>query len=135
MATEAKQILSESRQSQKPLSLRRRGKPTHVRFSRASRFVRDFGLVVRIGVVDGLHRGHDRSMSCIIAATFVGDPPPWFPTLTGEPAAEQPFSRPLIAAALHEDSNAIAVLIAGASAILSLALNRAKDFVDRPRVA
>jgi len=74
-------------------------------------------------------------MSRIIASKFAGDQPPWSLTLTVEQAAEQPFSRPLIAAALHEDSNAIAVLIAGASAILSLALNRAKDFVDRPGVA
>ncbi len=135
MATEAKQILSESIQSQKPLSLSRREKPTHVTFSLASRFVGDFGSVVRIDMVDVIHRGHDRPMSRIIAAKFVGDYPPRFPTLTFEQAVEKPFRGTLIAAALHQHINDIAVLINGTPEILALALDRDKHFVDMPHIA
>jgi hypothetical protein len=55
--------------------------------------------------------------------------------LTFEQAAEKPFRGTLIAAALHENINGIAVLIDRAPEILSLALNRDKDFVDMPDVA
>jgi hypothetical protein len=52
-----------------------------------------------------------------------------------EQAAEKPFRRPLIAAALHEDINGIAVLIHGTPQILALPLNGDKDFVDMPDIA
>ena len=135
MAAEAKQILSESIQRQKPLSLSRRGKPTHVTFSLASRFVRDFGSVIRIDVVDVIYRGHDRPMSCIITSEFIGDQPARFTSLAFEKTAEKAFSRTLIATALHENINAIAVLIDGTPQILALPLNGDKDFVDMPRIA
>ncbi len=50
-------------QCQKFLSLSRGGKPTHVTFPLASRFVRNFGSVVRINLVDVTHGRHDRTMN------------------------------------------------------------------------
>jgi hypothetical protein len=73
VASKAKEILSESVQCQKLLSLSRGGKPTHVTFPLASRFVRNFGSVVRINLVDVTHRRHHRAMSGIIASQFVGN--------------------------------------------------------------
>ena len=52
-----------------------------------------------------------------------------------EKTAEKAFSRTLIATALHENINAIAVLIDGTPQILALPLNGDKDFVDMPRIA
>lgn len=122
-------------EGEKPLRLSRGGEPSHRPFSLARRFVRDFGSVVRIDVVEVLHCGHDRTMSRIIASKFVGDEPARFPALTFEQAAEKAFSRPLIATTLHENINNIAVLIHGTPQILALSLNGDKDFVDMPCIA
>ena len=53
--------------------------PSHRPFSLARRFVRDFGAVIRIDVVDVIDRGHDRPMSRIITSEFIGDQPARFP--------------------------------------------------------
>jgi hypothetical protein len=98
---------------EKPLRLSRRGKPTHVTFSLARRFVGDFGSVVRIDMVDVIHRGHDRPMSRIITSEFIGDQLSRFTSLAFEKTAEKAFSRTLIATALHENINTLAVLIHG----------------------
>jgi hypothetical protein len=82
VAAEPKKILGKAVQCQKLLSLSRGGKPTHVTFPLARRFVRDFGSVVRINLVDVIHRRHDRPMSGVIASEFIGDEPPWFAPLT-----------------------------------------------------
>ncbi len=49
-------------------------------------------------------------------------------------ATKKPFSRTLIAAALHQNINAIAVLIDGTPQILALPLDGHKDFVDMPGI-
>ena len=120
---------------EKPLRLSRGGEPSHRPFSLARRFVRDFGSVVRIDMVDVIHRGHDRPMSRIITSEFIGDQLSRFTSLAFEKTAEKAFSRTLIATALHENINAIAVLIDGTPQILALPLNGDKDFVDMPRIA
>jgi hypothetical protein len=135
MAAKSKQVLRQAMEYEKPLRLRRRGEPSHRPFSLASRFVGDFGSVVRIDVVDVLHRGHDRTMSRIITSQFVGHQPSGFPALAFDQATKKPFSCMLIAAVLHEDINDIAVLIDCTPEILPLALNRDKEFVDMPGVA
>ena len=86
-------------------------------------------------MVDVIHRGHDRTMSCIIALEFVGHQPPGFSPLAFDEKAEKPFSRALLGTALHEDINDITILIDRSPEILSLALNRDKDFVDVPGIA
>jgi hypothetical protein len=135
VAAKSKQVLRQAMECEKPLRLSRRGKPTHVTFSLARRFVRDFGAVIRIDVVDVIDRGHDRPMSRIITSKFIGDQPAWLPALAFEKTAEKAFSRTLIATALHENINAIAVLIHGTPQILALPLNGDKDFVYMPRIA
>ncbi len=52
-------------------------------------------------------------MSGIIASELVGHQPPGFSPLAFDETAEKPFGRTLIATALHENINAIAVLIDG----------------------
>jgi hypothetical protein len=73
-------------------------------------------------------------MSRIITSEFVGDQPAGFAPLAFEQATEKPFSSLLIAAALHENINDIAVLIDGSPQILLLSLNRDKHFVEMPGV-
>ncbi len=74
-------------------------------------------------------------MSRIIASEFVGHQPPGFSPLVFDETAEKPFGRALIAMALYENIKGIAVLIDRAPEILSLAMNRDKDFFDVPGIA
>ncbi len=73
MAAETKEILCESVQCQKFLGLPWGCEPSHRPFALSRGFVRDFGSIVRIDMVDVIHRGHDRTMSRIIASKFVDD--------------------------------------------------------------
>jgi hypothetical protein len=135
MAAKSKQVLRQSMECEKPLRLSRGVESSHRPFSLARRFVRDFGSIVRIDVIDVIDRGHDRPMSRIITSEFVGHQPPRFSPLAFEKTAEKALSRTLIATALHENVYGIPILINGTPEILPLALNRDKDFVDMPGVA
>ncbi len=73
-------------------------------------------------------------MSGIIASELVGDQPPGFAPLPFEQATEKPLSCLLIATALYEDINDIAVLVHGTPQIMTFPLNGAKDFVDVPGI-
>ena len=77
VAAKTKQVLRQSMECEKPLSLSRRGKPTHVPFSLARRFVRHFRSIVCIDMIDVRHRRHHGPMSRIIASQFIGDQPVW----------------------------------------------------------
>ena len=120
---------------EKPLRLSRGGELSHRLFSLTHRFVRDFGAVIRIDVVDVIDRGHDRTISRIITSEFIGDQPARFTSLAFEKMAEKACSQTLIETTLHENINAAAVLIDGKPQILALPLNGAKDFVDMPCIA
>ena len=76
VAAKAKEVLCEAMECQEFLGLPWGFEPSHRPFSLARRFVRDFGSIVRIDVVDVMHRGHDRTMSSIIASEFVSHQPP-----------------------------------------------------------
>ena len=99
------------------------------------RLMRDFDSIVGIDMILMVHGGHHGSMRRIITSEFIGHQPPGFTSLAFEKTAEKAFSRTLIATALHENINAIAVLIDGTPQILALPLNGDKDFVDMPRIA
>jgi hypothetical protein len=81
VAAKAKDILGESIQSQKSLRLTRRGKPTHVTFSLASRLVRDFDAVVGVDRIDVLDGRHDLTVCGITASQFIGHQPSGFTAL------------------------------------------------------
>ena len=72
VAAEMKEILGESVEREKPLSLSRRGKPTHVTFPLASRFVRHFRSVIRVDRIDRLNGRHDGPVCGTVAFEFVG---------------------------------------------------------------
>ncbi len=72
VAAKAKEILSHSVECQESLRLSRGVGSSHRPFSLARRFVRHFRSIVRIDMIDVMHRGHDRTMSRIIASEFVG---------------------------------------------------------------
>lgn len=135
MAAKSKQVLRQAMEYEKPLRLSRRGEPSHRPFSLASRFLGDFGSIVRIDVIEMFHARHHRAVSGVIAPEFVGHQPSGSPALAFDQATKKPFSCMLIAAVLHEDINDIAVLIDRTPEILPLALNRDKEFVDMPGVA
>ena len=134
MAAKSKQVLRQAMECEKPLRLSRGGEPSHRPFSLARRFVRDFGAVIRIDVVDVIDRGHDRTMRRIITSEFIGDQPSRFTSLAFEKTAKKTFSRTPIATTLHENVYGIPILINRTPEILALPLNSDKDFVDMPRI-
>ncbi len=134
MAAEAKQIQGESVEHKKPLSLSRKGKPTHVTFPLASRFVRHFRSVICVDVIDMIHSRHDRAVSGGIAFQFVRDQPSGFTALAFEQPAEKAFRRLLIPSALDEKINDIAVLVHGTPQIVAFPLDGHKNFVDVPGI-
>jgi hypothetical protein len=81
MTAETKEVLCETVQCQKFLGLPWGFEPSHGPFALSRGFVRDFGSVVRIDVIDVTHRWHDRAMSRIIASEFVGHQPPGLTSL------------------------------------------------------
>jgi len=81
VTAETKEILSESMECQEFLGLPWGFEPSHRPFSLPRWFVRDFGSVIRIGVVNVIYRGHDLTVCHVIASEFVGDEPAWFTTL------------------------------------------------------
>ena len=89
VAAKAKEVLCEAMECQEFLGLPWGFEPSHRPFSLPRRFVRDFGSIVRIDVVDVRHRGHDRTMSGIIASEFVSHQPPGFSPLAFEKTAEK----------------------------------------------
>jgi len=74
-------------------------------------------------------------MCRIIASKFVGNEPAGITALAFDETAEKAFSRRLIAAALHQNVNHIAVLVHGTLEILAFPLNGDKYFVDVSHVA
>ena len=66
LVAEAKHILGECVEREKPSSLSRKGKPTHVTFPLASKFVRHFRSVICVDVIDLIHSRHDRVVSGVI---------------------------------------------------------------------
>jgi len=98
-------------------------------------FVRDFGSIVRIDLIEVSHRGYDRTMSRIITSEFIGDHPARFTSLVLEKTAERDFIRRLIATAYPKNINSIVALIRDIPQVLALPLNGDKEFVDMPRIA
>jgi len=135
MAAKAKEILREPMQCQKSLSVSRCRKASHMIFLLPRGLVRHFCSIVRINMIDVCDGRHDRAMSGAIASEFVGHQPPGFSPLAFEKTVEKAFSRTLIAAALHQNINDIAVLINRTPQILPFPLNCDKDFVDVPGIA
>ncbi len=75
VAAETKEILGESVEREKPLSLSRRENPTHVMFPLARWFVRHFRSVIRIDRIDRLDGRHDGPVCDAVAFECVGDYP------------------------------------------------------------
>jgi len=84
MAAQAKHMLGESIQHEKPWSLSRGGNPTHVTFPLPRGFVRHFSSVFGVDVIAIIHRRHDRAVSDVIASKFIGNQPAWLPAVAFE---------------------------------------------------
>jgi hypothetical protein len=74
-------------------------------------------------------------MCRIRASKFVGNEPAWLTDLAFDETAKKTFSRTLIAVALHQNVNHIAVLVHGTQEIVAFPLNGDKYFVDVLHVA
>jgi len=97
--------------------------------------MRHFGAVVGVDVIEVFYRRHHGPMRGIIAFEFVGDEPARFTALAFDQVTKEAHSRLFVPSTLHQNIKGIAVLINRAPEILSLALNRDKDFVDVPGIA
>ena len=135
MAAEAKHILGESVEREKPLSLSQGGKPTHVTFPLARRLVRHVRSGIGVDLSDLIHRRHERPVSGVLAFQFVRAQPSGFAALAFEHPAGKAFGRLLIPSVWAEKSNAIAVLVPGTPQIMGVPLKGDKDFVNVPGIA
>jgi hypothetical protein len=78
---------------------------------------------------------HDLNLSRGIALELVSDKNPKRIPQALEELAKKPFSSLLIAPALHQDVECMAVLIDSTPEVMMLALDREHDFVKMPLVA
>ncbi len=135
MAAEAKHILGESVEREKPLSLSQGGQPTHVRFPLASRLVGHVRSGIGVDVSDLTHRRHDRAVNGVLAFQFVRAQPSGFAALAFEHPAGKAFGRLLLPSVWDEKSHVIAVLVPGTPQIMTFPLKGDKDFVNVPGIA
>ena len=75
VAAETKEILCESVSRQKPLSLSRRGQPSHMIFLLPRGLVRHFRSVIRVDRIDRFDGRHDDPVCGVVACECVGDHP------------------------------------------------------------
>jgi hypothetical protein len=104
-------------------------------FLLAGELMRHFHSIIGVDGVDVLDRRHDVTMCGVITAEFVGDEPAGFPTLAFNQAAEEPDRRVLVAAALHQNIDRIAILIDRAPQIVLCALNGDNRFIEVSGIA
>ena len=134
VAAEAEEILGQSMEREKLLSLLCRGKPAHVIFLLARRLMRDFHAVIGIDRIHVVDRRHDLSVSRVITAEFVSVEPARFTALAVDQAAKEAHGGLFVAPPLDEDINGIAVLIDRTPEVLMLPVNGDDDFIEVPRI-
>ena len=97
--------------------------------------MRHFNAIIGVDIIDVLDGRHNLTVCRVITAQFVGDEPAGFPTLAFNQAAEEPDRRFLVAAALHQNIDRIAILIDRAPQIVLCVLHGDDRFIGVPGIA
>jgi len=77
---------------------------------------------------------HDLTVCGIVTFEFVRHQPTWFTTLAFQEAMKEADRGLLVASALHENINGIAILVDRSSQILLFAMDGHKYFIKMPRI-
>jgi hypothetical protein len=133
VAAEPEKILWESVKDQKTLSLSRGRRPRHAICPLPDRFMQDgCSIVVRINLVDVIHRRYDPTASGVRGLAFIGDSPPEFTALAFDQVREKAFSCTLFPPEMHEDSNCMPSWATTRLRYCRSILMGIKHFVDMP---
>src|SRR5258708_25755907 len=97
--------------------------------------MRVFCPIVQAFVLAMLHSRQDLAFGCSIALQLIGDDHAWNVLELFEQLAKKPLRRLLIAPALHQDIEHVAILIHSPPKVMSLATDREEDLVHMPLVA
>ena len=100
MSANAKQVLHDTVDGQKALSLSRRLESPHLSFSHSSRLVRNLGAIVSVLLDVVAHLRHDCPLCCTVAPEFVGDDSERLFALTAHQSAKESLCSTLIAVRL-----------------------------------
>ena len=100
MSADAKQVLHDTMDGQKALSLSCRLESTHLAFSHPSRLVRHHNAIVGVLLHVVTHLRQHCSLGCTVALEFVGDDSKWFFALAAYQPPKKSLGRAMIAARL-----------------------------------
>jgi hypothetical protein len=119
---------------EKPLRMTRRLEPLHTPLPLASGLVRMLGAVIQIVVLSMLDTRQELAHGGTVASQLICDDHAWDVPHTLEQFAEECLGGVLVAPALHQNIEYLAMLIHGPPQIMSLPLHRQKDRIQMPLV-
>jgi len=100
VSADAKQVLHDTMDGQKALSLSWRLESTHLSFSHPSGLVRNLNAIVGVLLHVVAHLRQHCSLGCTVALEFVGDDSKWFFALTAHQPPKESIGCALIATRL-----------------------------------
>jgi len=134
MPPEAEEIVDRAMDRKKPLYLPRGFKPAHLAFSVARWLMRDFRSVVSPVVLAVAEAGQELSAGSAIAAQPIGHNETGNVAQAFQQLAKKACGRTLIPVLLYENIKHVTILVHCPPEVVTLPLNRDKDFVEMPRV-
>src|ERR1700737_4000224 len=91
-----------------------------------------FRPIVQPALLLMLHRRHDFCHGCRVAAQLVGDDGTWDVLKAFQQLAKELLGGFLVPAWLHEDIKHVDILVDSTPEILQLAVDREKNFIEKP---
>ena len=133
--TQSKEILNDAVNIQESLCLVGRFKASHLPFPLSRRLMRYRGPIVRVLACVIEHQWHYGSMCHTVATELVGNESKRLLSLTLHELPQESPRRTSVPTGLYENIDDIAILIHRAPEILTLTVNRDKDFVQEPGIS
>jgi hypothetical protein len=134
MAPETEEIVEGAMDRKKTLCLPWGFEPAHLAFPVARRLMRDFHSVVSPTVLAVADAGQELSASSAITAQPIGHKQAGNVVQAFQQLAKEAFGRALIPVLLDENIKHITVLVHSTPEVVTLPLNRDKDFVEMRRI-
>jgi hypothetical protein len=132
MASQAEVVRNRIIGGEEPLRVPGLLEARHASFTLAGGLVRILRAVIQGPMVAVLHAGQELSPRRLVALEFIGDEHPRYIPQSLEEFAKEAFSRNLIATALDQDIENLAILIDRPPELVPLAMNRAKHLIQVP---
>jgi hypothetical protein len=135
MPSEAEEVVDGALDRKKSLCLPRRFKPAPVSFSLARRLMRDFRSIVSAAFLAVVHAWQELAVSSVITPQAIGYEQTGSILQVFQQLMKKVFDRMLIPVRLDENIKHVTVLVYCPPQVITLLLNRDKDFVEIPYVA